>query len=102
LDTRAAPNGYEDATQRPETGGGLPTDRHEVGAQPPSRHVSRGDYSEPRQDGPQEGGLRRVGDCHLEKFTLGTVSAPGVCSSKYGRGPLPSSFAVNTCGTRRM
>jgi len=39
---------------------------------------------------------------YFEKSTLGACAAPGVSSSKYGRGPLPRIFAVNTCGKRRM
>src|SRR5207302_2426350 len=39
---------------------------------------------------------------YFEKSTFGACAAPGVCSSKYSRGPLPSTLAVNTCGKRRM
>src|SRR2546423_5608265 len=39
---------------------------------------------------------------HFEKSTLGVCAAPGVSSSKYGRGPFPTTLAVNTCGKRRI
>ncbi len=39
---------------------------------------------------------------YFVKSTLGACAAPGVCSSKYSRGPLPSALAVSTCGKRRM
>src|SRR6058998_1306699 len=39
---------------------------------------------------------------YLEKSTFGACAAPGVCNSKYGRGPLPITFAVSTWGKRRM
>jgi len=39
---------------------------------------------------------------YFEKSTFGACAAPGVSSSKYGRGPFPRSFAVSTCGKRRM
>ena len=46
--------------------------------------------------------LQRRKGPYLEKSTFGACAAPGVCSSKYGRGPLPMTFAVSTWGKRRM
>src|SRR2546429_5145188 len=57
------------------------------------RGVSDGDYCAAPSAASQEG--------YFEKSTLGACAAPGVSSSKYGRGPLPRIFAVNTCGKRR-
>src|SRR5437660_10041259 len=48
---------------------------------------------------PQGTGRRST---YFEKSTFGACAAPGVCSSKYSRGPLPSTLAVNTWGKRRM
>ena len=39
---------------------------------------------------------------YFVKFTRGTVSAPGVVTSKYVRAVLPITFAVSTWGKRRM
>src|SRR5438876_6254830 len=58
------------------------------------RGVSDGHYCAAHPAGSQE--------LYFEKSTLGACAAPGDSSSKYGRGPLPRTLAVSTCGKRRI
>src|SRR5229473_8191662 len=73
---------------------------------PPAQRLGRagrcdvGDETTAREPAPLEAEARcRVG--YFVKSTFGAWAAPGVCSSKYSRGPLPSTLAVSTCGKRR-
>src|SRR5207249_4777395 len=101
LSARRAPDGAEDARamlrefQKETT---MQAIARRLKGRPACRQVMRSRNNRPC-------GLMRSRNTrtrHLEKSTLGACAAPGDCSSKYARGPLPMIFAVRTCGKCRM